>query len=65
MSPRGTSLAALATSPEGVGKHAAFIYGLLREPLLDTVFMAEAMGETPLTSDAMTYIAERWVIDDV
>jgi len=53
-------IAALAPSTEGVGKHAAFIYGLLREPIFDTVVMAEAMAGTPLTAHAMTHIAERW-----
>ena len=53
-------ITALAPSPEGVGKHAAFIYGLLREPLFDTVVMAEAMAGTPLTAESMTYISERW-----
>jgi hypothetical protein len=53
-------ITALAQEPDGRGKHAAFIYGLLREPLFDTVFMAEAMAETPLTAESMTYIAERW-----
>ena len=53
-------ITALAPSPEGLGKHAAFIYGLLREPLFDTVVMAHAMAETPLTAESMTYIAERW-----
>ena len=53
-------IAALAPSLDGIGKHAAFIYGLLREPIFDTVFMAEAMAGTPLTADSMTYIAERW-----
>lgn len=50
----------LAPSPDGLSKHAAFIYGLLREPLFDTVVMAHAMAETPLTADSMTYIAARW-----
>ena len=50
----------LALAPDDLGKHAAFIYGLLREPLFDTVVMAKAMGDEPLTAGAMTYIAERW-----
>lgn len=50
----------LAPRPDGLSKHAAFIYGLLREPLFDTVVMAHAMAGTPLTVDTMTYIAARW-----
>jgi hypothetical protein len=50
----------LAPTPDGLSKHAAFIYGLLREPLFDTVVMAHAMAETPLTEESMTYIATRW-----
>lgn len=50
----------LASSPEGMPKHAAFIYGVLREPLFDTAIMASAMAGTVLTAQAMTHIAERW-----
>lgn len=53
-------IAALAPSPDGLSKHAAFIYGLLREPLFDSVVMAHAMAAKPLTEESMTYIAERW-----
>ncbi len=52
----------LALTPEGYAKHAAFIYGLLREPLFDTVVIATAMAETPLTAEYMTYVAERWAL---
>ena len=50
----------LAQSPDDQSKHAAFIYGILREPLFDTALMSSAMAATPLTADAMIYIAERW-----
>lgn len=53
-------IAALASSSDGHGKHAAFLYGLLREPLLDVTFMAHALADVPLTREAMTYIAEHW-----
>lgn len=50
----------LARTVDGPAKHAAFMYGALREPLMDVIFMAEAMGDQPLTEDAMLHIAANW-----
>jgi len=50
----------LAAMPEGVGKHAAFIYGVLREPLFDTAIIANVIGDQPLTERAMLHIAAHW-----
>lgn len=55
-----TLIAALARSEDEPGKHAAFIYGILREPLFDTVMMSHQLAATPLTEAAMTHIAEHW-----
>lgn len=50
----------LAGTADGPTKHAAFMRGALREPLIDAIFMAEAMGDQPLTEDAMLNIAANW-----
>jgi hypothetical protein len=51
---------AIAARPDGRAKHTAFIYGLLREPLIDAVFMGAALADEPLTADEMLYIADGW-----
>ena len=50
----------LTRTEDGPAKHAAFMYGALREPLVDVIFMAEAMSDRPLTEDAMLHIPANW-----
>lgn len=45
---------------DDANKHATFIYAILREPLVDAVFMGMSLGNTHIGAAEMRFIAEHW-----
>lgn len=50
----------IASSKDNFQKHLLFMYVVLRIPLIECFYMADAMREEDLTLDEACYIAGHW-----
>jgi hypothetical protein len=50
----------IASSKDNFQKHLLFMYVVLRIPLVDCFYLADAMREEDLTLDEACYIAGNW-----